>query len=408
MWRSARSRRNSARARNRRGALGRAAGAPNPSYRRRTIFHLFFAAPCLLVIVRWLLPLGWPIWGKVAIGLLLAVASQFHLWSRLSSGSVFAPEFPRAIVILFNWAFGAILLLAVFQLLLDLGTLAAALVLRGGVNVPDAVRYGIAGVAAVLAGIGVVNATRVPPVKDVEVAIRGLPPQFDGYRVLQLTDLHISRLFPAAWARRTVERANAAGADLIVVTGDFIDGSVAMRREDVEPLRELRAPDGVYAIPGNHEYFFSYRDWMRHLTELGICMLPNSHTVLRRGQARLTLAGVTDLSARSAGEAGPDLDAALRGAPAGVPVLLLDHQPREARRAAAHGVALQLSGHTHGGMIVGLDRLVAPANNGFVSGRYAIDDMTLYVSNGTALWPGFAIRLGRPSELTRIVLRAAP
>ena len=106
-------------------------------------------------------------------------------------------------------------------------------------------------------------------------------------------------------------------------------------------------------------------------------------------------------------EAGPDLDAALARAPAGVPILLLDHQPREARRAAARGVALQLSGHTHGGMIVGLDRLVAPANNGFVSGRYTVGDMTLYVSNGTALWPGFAIRLGRPSELTRIVLRVA-
>ena len=339
---------------------------------------------------------------------LLAVASQYHLWSRLSSGSVFAPEFPRPVVILFNWAFGAILLLAVFQLLLDLGTIVVAVVRRGGVDVPDAVRYTIAGFAGALAGLGVANAVRVAPIKDVEIAIRGLPPQFDGYRVLQLTDLHISRLFPAEWARRTVERANASGADLIVVTGDFIDGSVAMRRNDVEPLRHLRAPDGVYAIPGNHEYFFDYRDWMRHLDGLGVRMLLNSHAVLRRGEARLTLAGVTDLSAPSVGQAGPDLDAALSGAPSGVPILLLDHQPREARRAAARGVALQLSGHTHGGMIVGLDRLVAPANNGFVSGRYAIEDMTLYVSNGTALWPGFAIRLGRPSELTRIVLRVAP
>jgi predicted MPP superfamily phosphohydrolase len=176
----------------------------------------------------------------------------------------------------------------------------------------------------------------------------------------------------------------------------------------VEPLRELRAPDGLYAVPGNHEYFFGYRTWMRHLSGLGFRMLPNAHVVLSRHSARLTLAGVTDLSAQSHGEAGPDLGAALAGAPAGVPVILLDHQPREAHRAANQGVALQLSGHTHGGMIAGLDRLVAPANNGFVSGRYAVGPMTLYVNNGTALWPGFALRLGRPSELTRITLRARP
>jgi predicted MPP superfamily phosphohydrolase len=340
------------------------------------------------------------------VAALFLVASQYHLWSKLSSGSVFAPEFPRSIVILFTWAFGAILLLAVLQVVLDLGSLLTALARRGFVSVPDSLRYGIAGVAALLAAVGVAGALRVPPLKDVEIAVRGLPPQFDGYRVLQLSDLHISRLFPADWTRQVVDRANALGVDLIVVTGDFIDGTVDMRRADVAPLAGLRAPDGIYAVPGNHEYFFGYSAWMRHLGGLGIRMLPNAHTTLARGDARLVLAGVTDLSAPQHGEAPPNLNAALAGAPAGAPVLLLDHQPRNARQAAARGVALQLSGHTHGGMIVGLDRALAGPNAGFVSGRYEIGDMTLYVSNGTALWPGFALRLGRPPELTRITLRS--
>ena len=90
--------------------------------------------------------------------------------------------------------------------------------------------------------------------------------------------------------------------------------------------------------------------------------------------------------------------------PADVPIILLDHQPRKARLAAARGVGLQLSGHTHGGMIFGLHRLLALANEGFVSGLYRVQDMALYVNNGTALWPGFALRLGKPSELTRITL----
>jgi uncharacterized protein len=346
-----------------------------------------------------------PVSVKCIATVILFAASQYHYWSQLSSGSVFSPEFPRPVVILFNWAFGAIILLAPMQLLLDVGTLIAMLIHGGGVSVPDGIRYWLGTVAAILAAVGVHQALRVPPLKDIEIGIRGLAPQFDGYTLLQLTDLHISRLFTAKWARAVVERANGLDANLIVVTGDLIDGSLASRRADVEPLRDLRAADGVYVIPGNHEYFFSYRAWMAHYAEMGMRVLENDHVILDRGSGRLVLAGVTDLSASHTGHPARDLAAALNGAPKGVPIILLDHQPRAARQAAELDVALQLSGHTHGGMIIGLDRLAARANAGYVSGRYDVDGMTLYVNNGTALWPGFALRLGRPSELTRITLR---
>jgi len=368
------------------------------------IFNLVFAVPALIVLTRWLWPLPLPLAVKIPFAILLLGASQFHLWSRFSSGSVFAPEFPRAVVILLNWAFGALLLLAVFQLVLDVGALLTMIVRREAVGEPDWLRYAAALLAALLGAIGVGNALRVPPVRDVAVAVRDLPASFEGYRIVQLSDLHISRLFTANWVRGVVARTNATDADLIVVTGDFIDGSVEMRRADVEPLGQLHAPDGLYAIPGNHEYFFDYRAWMHHLSNMGFRMLANAHAVIDRDDARLIVAGVTDVSAPSVGEAAPDLGVALRGAPADAPIILLDHQPRHARVAAARGVALQLSGHTHGGMILGLDRLVARGNAGFVSGRYALSDMTLYVSNGTGLWPGFALRLGVPPEITRITL----
>jgi predicted MPP superfamily phosphohydrolase len=361
--------------------------------------------PVLFVVTRFIWPLHLPLSVKVVLALLLLVASQYHFWSRLSSGSMFSPEFPRFVIILFNWAFGAIILLALMQLALDAATLLAMLVHGGPVSVPDGVRYAIGVIAGALAAIGVHQAIRVPPVKEIEIAIAGLAPPFDGYTMLQLTDLHISRLFPGPWARAMVERANGLGADLIVVTGDLIDGALASRRADVEPLRDLRAQDGVYMIPGNHEYFFGYRAWMDHFAAMGMRVLENVHAVLDRDGGRLVLAGVTDLSAAHTGNPAHDLAGALKGAPAGVPVILLDHQPRDARAAAALGVALQLSGHTHGGMVVGLDRLAARANNGYVSGRYRVDRMILYVNNGTGLWPGFALRLGRPSELTRITLR---
>ncbi|WP_426443445.1 metallophosphoesterase [Bradyrhizobium genosp. P] len=365
---------------------------------------LILTLPSLLVITRFVWPLALPMPIKIILAASMLGVSQYHFWSRLSSGSMFSPEFPRAIVILFNWAFGTILFLAMLQVLLDVVTLPAMLV-YSGMTVPDSVRYAIAAIAALTAAIAVRQATIVPPVRDIEIGIAGLSSRFDGYTMLQLTDLHISRLFPAAWARAVVERANGLGANLILITGDLIDGDLASRRADVEPLRDLRAVDGVYAIPGNHEYFFDYRIWMAYFAAMGMRVLANDHVVLDRDGDRLVIAGVTDKSAPRTGNPGPDFAAAISNAPGDAPVILLDHQPLNARHAAARGVVLQLSGHTHGGMIVGLDRLARRANGGFVSGRYQIGGMTLYVNNGTGLWPGFALRLGRPSELTRITLR---
>lgn len=371
--------------------------APN---RREHIPQLIFGLIYVYVVARFIWPLHLPLLPKLAAAAILFVASQYLEWCRLSSGSLFSPEFPRALVILFNWAFGGLVLLALLQLLLDAGLL-LALPFQGAIEAPDSVRFGIGALAAVLAAIGVQQAIRVPPLKDVKVGIRGLAPQFDGYTLLHLTDLHISRLFPASWARAVVERSNALGTDMIVVTGDLIDGTPESRRADVDPLRELRAPDGVYVVSGNHERIFGYRRWMERHAALGMRVLDNDQVVVERDGSRLIVAGFSDLSVREVERSIRDLDRTTEAAP----VILLDHQPRDARSAAKLGVALQLSGHTHGGLILGLDRLAARPNGGFVSGRYDVEGMTLYVNNGTALWPGFALRLGRASELTRITLR---
>ena len=371
--------------------------------RSEPIPQLIFGLITLFVVARFLWPLHVSLPAKVVAAAILFVASQYLEWCRLSSGSRFSPEFPRPVVVLFNWAFGGLLFLALLQILLDAGLL-VAMPFRGAAGVPDGVRYAMAALAAVTAAIGVQQAIRVPKLKDVAVGIPGLPRQFEGYTLLHLTDLHISRLYPASWARAVVDRSNALGVDLIAVTGDLIDGTVEARRADIEPLRDLRARDGVFVVSGNHENIFGYRRWMEHYASMKMSVIDNAHVVLERDGGRLTLAGLGDLSVRTAGRPVRDLTAIVEAAPRDVPIILLDHQPAEARNAARLGVALQLSGHTHGGLIVGIDRLAARPNGGFVSGRYQVEGMTLYVNNGTALWPGFALRLGRPSELTRISL----
>ena len=369
------------------------------------MFHLAFALPGLYVIGRTIWPLPWVLGIKLVAAILVLLASQYHLYSRWSSGSVFSAEMPRSAIIVFNWAFSAILLLAAFQLMFDLAGLVRMLVAGGSPGVAASLRYAMACGAMLLSAIGVHAAIRVPQLNDIEIEIANLPPEFDGYTLLQLTDMHISRLFPEKWTQAVVTSANALHVDLMVVTGDLIDGTVADRRRDVAPLRGLNAPDGVFVIPGNHEYFFNTAEWMQQFARLGMTPLENSHAVVTRHGAQLVLAGVTDLSAAETGFPMPDLNRALDGAPPNTAIILLDHQPKNARTAAARGVALQLSGHTHGGLVLGLEPIFALANGGYVSGRYKVQDMTLYVSNGTALWGGLALRLGKPSELTRITLK---
>ncbi|WP_455810655.1 metallophosphoesterase [Pseudomonas graminis] len=367
------------------------------------MFHLIFSIPSWYVIARFLVPLSMPLALKIILSLLVLLASQYLLVSRFTSGSIFAPEMPRMVIILFNWAFSAVLFLALTQLVIDVVAL-VSLIARHPLEIAPGVRYVTALFAMGLATYGVQQAIRVPALKDVTLKVANLPPEFEGYQMLQLTDLHITRLFNAGWTASMVKQAMSLNVDLIVITGDVIDGTLENRRKDVEPLRGLHAPDGVLAITGNHEYFFEQQAWTEHLASLGLDPLLNRHTVISRGNAKLVVAGLTDASATARGADGPDLTKALAGAPENAPIVLLDHQPKNARRNAAQGVDIQLSGHTHGGLIWGFDRLFAKPNNGFVSGLYDVDGMQLYVNNGTGLWPGMAVRVGRPSELTRITL----
>ncbi|WP_262219204.1 metallophosphoesterase [Stenotrophomonas maltophilia] len=363
------------------------------------------------VALRLFWPLRLPVWLKVLLSLLLvAIAVQLRIVATFW-GTMASPEIPKLAIAVLATGSTAVLLLALVMLVMDVGLL-GAWVLRGP-RVTAALRApwlrpGAGLLALLVSAWGVSQGMAVPKTRQIEVAIAGLPAAFEGYRVLQLTDIHASRLLTGDWVRQVVAESNALTPDLVVITGDLIDGTVQARRNDFRPLGELRAPDGVIAITGNHEYYAQYSEWMQAFRALHMQVLENSHVQVRRGDAAMTIAGVTDPVAARYGLPLPDLEAALAGADPAAPVILLDHRPRNAKDAAARGVKLQLSGHTHGGQILGMDHLVKRANGGFVSGRYRVDDMTLYVSNGAGLWAGFPARIGVPSEITLITLRRAP
>lgn len=267
--------------------------------------------------------------------------------------------------------------------------------------------------AAVLSSAGIYNGLKLPQVRHSELAIAGLPEGLDGLRIAVLADLHITPAKGRARTQGIVERTLAAQPDLIVLPGDMVDGPVAVSGPMVAPLAGLQAPLGVWASPGNHEVYHDYADWMAFFASLGLPVLENRAVRLQYQGAAFTLSGLGDLagrrpSAQAAGIPGPELAATLAQVdPASALHLMLVHQPKLAREVAASGqVDLQLSGHTHGGHIIGMDRwLVAPANDGFVRDAYRIGEMTLFVSGGAGQWDGFTPRLGIEPRIDLITLR---
>lgn len=345
---------------------------------------------------------------RIAIALLLFAVAQYHQISRRLFGGMASPELPQWLLVITGCAYGTFLLLVLLLLLRDL---VGALLYLASRDVGHAVLFGAgsaaatAAVAVALGIFGTWQGMRVPNVRTSIVTVPGLPPAFDGYRLIQLSDLHAHRLLPGPWQRKVVSRVNGRQPDLIVITGDLQDGTPKARAADVAPLARLHAPDGVLAIPGNHEYYADYAAWMAALRELGLTLLINEHVLVVRNGQRIAVAGLTDQQARAFGAPVPDVAAALSGIPEGTPIILLQHRPGSARENAAAGATLQLSGHTHGGQIWGPSLLVKRANNGFLAGLYQVGRMQLYVSRGTGLWNGLIIRVGVPSEITELVLR---
>lgn len=368
------------------------------------MFHIWTLIPALYVLFRFIRPLPAPVSVKIAVAGAMIVACEFHLLTKLFTGNMFSPEIPKPLLLLTTGLFGMTVFMAVLLVLRDLLWILHRLVSGRRMKWHTAFWFILPVLAAMLTALALKNGTAVPEVKKIDVTLRSLSPRFEGYRIVQLTDLHASRLLPRSWIQDVVTRTRELDANMIVVTGDMIDGWPEARFSDIEPLGQLRAEDGVFAVTGNHEYYFGAENWIQTFEKLGLHFLNNAGYRISRGSDSLYLSGVTDAVAPSYGLPGPDLSMALKSSRPGETVILLDHRPENADEAAESGVSLQLSGHTHGGMIAGLDRLVASANNGFVSGLYEAGTLKLYVSNGSGIWNGFPFRLGKPAEITLITL----
>ena len=241
-------------------------------------------------------------------------------------------------------------------------------------------------------------------VERVEVGVKDLAPEFVGFRIAFLTDLHYSRIVPRWWLERAVAAANGLAPDIIALGGDFVDDDESYAPGLADILRPLAAPDGVVGVLGNHDHYVDAAAVRAALGAAGVRELRNQPLVLARGAARLAVSGVGDLERDVV-----DFARVLAGVPPDVPRVVLSHDPDVfAYWPADLRLDLMLAGHTHGGQayLPFLGPPFVPSQFGFryLKGLFRESDRQLYVSRGVGAG-GFPIRWGCPPELTLVVLR---
>ena len=380
----------------------------------------------------------------IAVTLSLLAGIHYYLWARLIRDprwrppwvtvggtllSLLAASIPLALILgrghgdfrrSFVWAgyvwLGVMFLLFTVVVSSDLLKVLAAIARRVAAGQPlDPERRtllarltaGVTGVLVTGLATSALRSVRKPvEVTRVRVRLDRLPRSQDGFRIVQLTDIHVGPTIGRAFVEEIVGRANALTPDLIAITGDLVDGTVGQIADAVAPLATLRARRGVYFVTGNHEYFSGAEAWLKELNRLGIRVLRNERVSIDNGSVGFDLAGVDDRSAVHYGGLAPQdaLQRALLDRDPGRELVLLAHQPRTLLDAEQFGVGLQLSGHTHGGQMWPFNFVVG-LQQPFVAGLHRRRGAQIYVSRGTGYW-GPPMRLGAPAEITEIRLES--
>lgn len=337
------------------------------------------------------------VWTAVALWGSYPLARFLNRWKLEAVGEPL--EFVAA-----NWI-GVLFILLMLLLVADVITLGGGLLPK----LAPGIRGWTVVAALVLSVVGLVQGLRPPVVQEYEVSLAGLPKERDGLVLVAISDLHLGTLIGKRWMTRLVARVNELQPDVVLVAGDVVDGEVGRLEPLLPVLKTLRAPLGVWAVTGNHEFYAGLDRSIHLLEEAGYTVLRDRWAEVVPG---LVVAGVDDLTARRQfGRSDRPVEKALaRAAAAGLAgrppgaVVLLSHSPLQADTAAAAGAGLMLSGHTHDGQIWPFGYLVR-LSYPLLGGRYEIGGMPVIVCRGTGTW-GPRMRLWLPGEIVRIRLRA--
>lgn len=254
--------------------------------------------------------------------------------------------------------------------------------------------------------IGIVEPNWIE-VKPVAVTLPNLSSEFEGYKIVQLTDIHADRWMNPDRLRRIVRIANRQNPDLVALTGDYVTRANTKYLSTLAVLDQLTPPDGTLAILGNHDSYGNPLTLVEAMNQAGVHLLWNEVEAIHRGNATLAIAGAGDALAGDV-----NLDRIMWQMPADGAGILLVHEPDFADRAASvHRFDLQLSGHSHGGQIklpfVGVRRLTPRMAKKYPSGLYQVDQLLQYTSRGVGLSSRIRARLNCRPEVTVLTLHAA-
>lgn len=246
---------------------------------------------------------------------------------------------------------------------------------------------------------------RRPTVERIEVRLRGLGSAFDGFRIVQISDLHVEPNVDRDLLTRSVAIINGLKPDLITLTGDYVTHDTTRVAQLTAPLAALTAPAGVIASLGNHDIWTSPSKVSSALRQHGMTVLRNSGLALTKQQDSLWIAGLD-----SAWAGRPDVAKSLNGRPSSAPTVILSHEPDYVDTLSPHipGSSLQLAGHTHGGQVClpgGFPLLLPKWGKKYPKGLFRIGRMQLYVNRGLGTI-GPKTRFACSPEITELTLRS--
>lgn len=262
---------------------------------------------------------------------------------------------------------------------------------------------GAVAVIGIIVLVSLYNGLRYPGVKQFDIPLKNLPEKLNGFKIVQISDVHLESYSSKKWLEYIIDKVNGLKPDLVVVTGDLIDGNVCEDTSFCSRLKTIQSTHGVLAITGNHEFYAGIDLFQDMAARAGMKVLRDQTVTIAE---ELQVVGVEDQQAGSFGVKRKSLEELIKPLDQNKLIILLNHRPLGFKDAVKQGVDLQLSGHTHAGQIPPMDLLVWLIYK-YPFGLHKEGDAYIYTSNGTGLW-GPPMRFLSTNDITAFTLTTAP